>query len=77
MMSVDGTDNVFHLRQQRRLLLRRPLPPPLNTRQDLYICQCHLRLEPQEGTPENASLSNSGRQFHTRLTGRLRREQLG
>jgi hypothetical protein len=63
-----------HLRQQRRLLLGRPLLPPLNPRQDLYICQSHLRLERQEEAPVNASLGYSGRQFYTRLTGHLRRK---
>ena len=66
----------FYLRQQRRLLLCRPLPTPFNTRKNLYICQSHLRLERQKEAPANASLRDTGRQFHTRLTGRLLRDGL-
>ena len=62
----------FHLRQQRCLLLGRPLPAPLNPRNDLDFCQSHLLLERQKVTPGNTSLGGSRRDFYTRLTGRLR-----
>ena len=41
----------LNLGQQRRLLLRRPLPPPLNPRQDLYIRQSRLLAEEQNPPP--------------------------
>ena len=62
----------FHLRQQRCLLLGRPLPAPLNPRNDLDFCQSHLLLERQKATPGDTSLGGSCRDFYTRLTGRLR-----
>src|SRR6202008_1320347 len=61
----------FHLRQQRCLLLGRPLPAPLNPRDDLDFCQRPLLLERQNATPGDTSLGGSGRDFYTRLTSRL------
>jgi hypothetical protein len=62
----------FYLRQQRRLLLSRPLPPPLNPRDDLHIRHMRLLLELQKQAPEAQSIADPQRRRYTSEAGRLR-----
>jgi hypothetical protein len=67
----------FHLRQQRRLLLGRPLPTPFNLRNDLHVRQARLPLEQQKTTPTGANLGNGSQHFYTPMAGRLRHTYRG
>ena len=47
----------LHLSQQRRLLCGRPLPPPLNPRNDLHVHRSGLLLELQKEAPQEANIA--------------------
>jgi hypothetical protein len=50
----------FHLGKQGGLLCARPLPTPLNTRNDLSLRQRCLLLELQKESPEDAKITDQG-----------------
>jgi hypothetical protein len=50
----------FHLGKQSGLLLGRPLPTPLDPRNDLSVRQRRLLLELQKESPEDAKIADPG-----------------
>ena len=61
----------LHLSQQRRLLCGRPLPPPLNPRNDLHVHRSGLLLELQKEAPQEANIAAKAALRYTWQGGRL------
>jgi hypothetical protein len=59
--------------QQRRLLFRRPFPPPLNPRNNLHVHRSGLLLELQKEAPQEANIAAKAALRYTWQGGRLQK----